>query len=83
MQRLISTISINRLIMPKRIVSLALSQKNVEKIDKTSKALGMSRSELMDFLIEKGFRFPKEMEVNVDKISKMQEETKNRIQGRK
>ena len=68
--------------MPKRIVSLALSQKNVEKIDKTSKALGMSRSELMDFLIEKGFRFPKEMEANIDKISKMQEETKSKIRGR-
>lgn len=69
--------------MPKKIVSLALSEKNIEKIDKTSKALGMSRSKLMDFLIEKGFRFPREMEANIDKISKMQEETKNRIRERK
>jgi hypothetical protein len=66
--------------MPKRIVSMTLSERNVEKVDKVSKALGMSRSELMDFLIEKGFRFPQEMEANIEKITKLQEEAKGRIQ---
>jgi len=69
--------------MPKKIVSLALSEKSIEKIDKTSKALGMSRSELMEFLIKKGFRFPKRVEKNIEEISRMQEETKNTIQNRR
>jgi len=69
--------------MPKKIVSLALSEKSIEKIDKTSKALGMSRSELMDFLIEKGFQFPKGVEDNIEEISRIQEETKNAIRKRR
>jgi len=69
--------------MPKKVVSLALSEKNIEKITKTSKALGMSRSELMDFLIEKGFQFPEKVKENIEKISEMQAETKNDIQKRR
>lgn len=69
--------------MPKKIVSLSLSEKSIEKIDKTSKALGMSRSELMEFLIEKGFQFPRGVERNIEEISRMQEETKNEIQNRR
>ena len=69
--------------MPKKIVSLALSEKSIEKIDKTSKALGMSRSELMEFLIKKGFHFTKGVEKNIEEISRMQEETKNTIQNRR
>ena len=69
--------------MPKKIVSLALSEKSIEKIDKTSKALGMSRSELMEFLIKKGFHFTKGIEENIEEISRMQEETKNTIQNRR
>lgn len=69
--------------MPKKIVSLALSERSIKKIDKASKALGMSRSELMEFLIEKGFQFPKEVENNINEISKMQEETRNKIQNKR
>lgn len=66
--------------MPKKIVSMALSEKSIKKIDKTSKALGMNRSELMEFLIEKGFQFPKEVESNIEEISRMQEKAKDKIQ---
>jgi len=65
--------------MPKKIISLALSEKSIEKIDKTSKALGMSRSELIEFLVSKGFHFSEEVMNKVDKISKLQEETKENI----
>lgn len=69
--------------MPKKVVSLALSEKSIEKLDKTSKALGMNRSELMDFLIEKGFQFPKEVEKSIDEISRLQEDTKDKIKNRR
>jgi len=69
--------------MPKKIISFALSERNIEKINKTSKALGMSRSELIEFLIEKGFHFSEEIKTNVDQISRLQEETKERIKKRR
>jgi predicted DNA-binding protein len=69
--------------MPKKIISLALSQETIEKIDKTSKALGMSRSELMEFLIQKGFHFSDDIEATVNKISKLQDETKEKIKKRR
>jgi len=65
--------------MPKKIISFALSEESVEKIDKTSKALGMSRSKLIEFLVSKGFQFPEEVVSNLNKISKLQEEAKERI----
>jgi len=68
--------------MPKKIISFALSEKSIEQIDKTSKALGMSRSELIEFLVKKGFHFSEDVQATVDKISKLQEETKERIRKR-
>jgi len=68
--------------MPKKIVSFALSEESVEKIDRTSKALGMSRSELIEFLVDKGFQFPEGVVANLNEISKLQEETKERIKKR-
>ncbi|MCX7999311.1 MAG: ribbon-helix-helix domain-containing protein [Leptospiraceae bacterium] len=65
--------------MPKKIVSFALSEESIEKIDKTSKALGISRSELIEFLVSKGFQFPEEVMANLNEISKLQEETRKRI----
>lgn len=65
--------------MPKKIVSFALSEESIEKIDKTSKALGMSRSELIEFLVNKGFQFPEEVMASLNEISKLQEETRKRI----
>ena len=69
--------------MPKKIVSFALSEKSIEQIDKTSKALGMSRSELIELLVNKGFHFSEEVETNVNKISELQEKTKEKIQKRR
>ncbi len=69
--------------MPKRIISFALSKESVEKIDKTSKALGMSRSELIEFLVSKGFQFPEGIEANLDEICKLQEEAKEKITKRR
>lgn len=65
--------------MPKKIISFALSEESVEKIDKTSKALGMSRSELIEFLVSKGFQFPEEVASNLNEISKLQQEIKEKI----
>ncbi len=65
--------------MPKKIVSFTLSEKSVKKIDKTSKALGMSRSALLEFLIEKGFKFPDEVVDNLAKISELQKETREKM----
>jgi len=69
--------------MPKKIISFALSKKSVEQIDKTSKALGMNRSQLIEFLVEKGFDFPEDVKATVNEISKLQEETKEKIKKRR
>jgi len=65
--------------MPKKIVSFSLSEESVKKIDKTAKALGMTRSELIEFLVSKGFHFPEEVMSSLNEISKLQEETKKKI----
>ena len=68
--------------MPKKIVSFALSDESVSKIDKTSKALGMSRSELIEFLVSKGFQFPDDVKTDLDEISRLQKKTKQTIEKR-
>ena len=65
--------------MAKKIMSFTLSEKSIEKIDRTSKALGMNRSEYIEFMVEKGFTFPKEVESTLTNISKLQEEAKKKI----
>ena len=69
--------------MPKKIVSFTLSEKSIEKIDKTSKALGVSRSELIEFMIGKGFHFSSDVQATIDKISELQENTKEKIGNRR
>jgi len=69
--------------MPKKIVSFTLSKESIEKIDKTSKALGVSRSELIEFMIEKGFHFSKDVQTAINKISELQESTKAKIKNRR
>jgi len=68
--------------MPKKIVSFALSDESVSKIDKTSKALGMSRSELIEFLVSKGFQFPDDVKTDLNEISRLQKKTKQMIEKR-
>ena len=65
--------------MPKKIVSFTLSEKSVEEINKTSKALGMSRSELIDFLARDGFHFTKEVKDILDEIADLQKKTQGKI----
>jgi spore coat protein CotF len=58
--------------MSKKVISFALSKASIESLDKASKALGVSRSELVEFMIKKGWCFPKEVEDAVNQISKLQ-----------
>lgn len=67
----------------KKIISFTLSEGSIEKIDKTSKALGMNRSELIELMLEKGFTFSDEVESTLSNISKLQKETKEKIQNRR
>ena len=67
----------------KKIISFTLSEGNIEKLDKTSKALGMNRSELIELMLEKGFTFSDEVESTLSNISKLQKETKEKIQNKR
>jgi len=66
--------------MTKKILSITLSEETTEKIDRTSKALGMSRSEFIEIMINKGFQFTKEALTSTKEISELQEKAKSRIQ---
>lgn len=63
--------------MTKKIVSLALSEEAISKMNNTSKALGMSRSEYIDLMVKKGFHFSEE----VQEISKLQKKIKDKMEG--
>ena len=65
--------------LPKKIVSFSLSEKSIRQIDRASKALGMSRSELVDFLAREGFQFSDEVKAVLDEIAKLQENAKERM----
>lgn len=65
--------------MPKKIVSFALSEESIRQIDRASNALGMSRSELIDFLAREGFQFSDEVKAVLDQIAKLQENAKERM----
>jgi len=68
--------------MTKRIISLTLSKETVQDIDKKSKALGMTRSEFVELMLNKGFHFSKEEETAIAKISKMQNEVRGQLKKR-
>jgi metal-responsive CopG/Arc/MetJ family transcriptional regulator len=63
----------------KKIVSFSLSEESVEQIDKASRALGMSRSELIDFLAKDGFKFSDEVKAVLNEIGKLQKDAKERM----
>jgi len=65
--------------LPKKIVSFALSEESIRQIDRASNALGMSRSELIDFLAREGFQFSDEVKAVLDQIAKLQENAKERM----
>jgi metal-responsive CopG/Arc/MetJ family transcriptional regulator len=66
--------------MAKKILSVTLSEETTKKVDRTSKALGMSRSEFVEIMINKGFEFSKEALDSTQEISKLQDKAKNKIQ---
>ena len=65
--------------MSKKIISFALTKKAIERLNKTSKALGVSRSELLEFMIEKGWHFPGGVQEAVDQISKLQKQARAKM----
>lgn len=65
--------------LPKKIVSFSLSEKSIKRIDKASKALGMSRSELIDYLARDGFQFSDEVKTVLDEIAELQKNVKKRM----
>lgn len=69
----------NSSIMTKRIISFTLSEDAIKKLDRASKALGLSRSEYIDMMVKKGFHFSDE----VMEITKKQQELKKKIERKK
>lgn len=65
--------------MPKKIISLALSEEAIQNIDNKSKALGMSRSEYIDIMAKKGFHFDDEEQ---EEVVNLQEKIKKIIGGK-
>ena len=71
---LLALLDVIKNICQKKIVSVALSEEAIKKMEDASKALGMSRSEYVDMMAEKGFHFSE-----VEEISKLQEKMKKKI----
>jgi hypothetical protein len=67
--------------MPKKVVSIALTEDSFEKIEETSKALGMSRSELIEYMIQQGWYFSDELVELVDKIKSLQQKANKELGG--
>jgi hypothetical protein len=66
----------------KKIVSFTLSKESIEKIEKTSKILGMSKSELVEFLVSEHFRLTKEVMETLDQIEKLQKDAQEKLKAR-
>ena len=65
--------------MPKKIVSVALSEESYTKIEETSKALGMNRSELIEYMIKQGWHFSDELIDLVEQIKQLQSEADSKL----
>jgi hypothetical protein len=68
--------------MTKKIVSFTLSKESIEKIEKTSKILGMSKSELVEFLVSEHFPLTKEVTKTLDQIEKLQKDAQEKLKAR-
>ena len=69
--------------MPKKVVSVALSKEAITRLESTSRALGMSRSELLEYMIQKGWNFSEELESIVDTIVDLQQKVKLKFEEEK
>ncbi|MFH2110652.1 MAG: ribbon-helix-helix protein, CopG family [Candidatus Bathyarchaeota archaeon] len=67
--------------MPKKVVSIALSEESITKLEETSKALGKNRSELIDYMIQKGWNFSDEVNEALDSIKKLQNKIEKEIEA--
>ncbi|MHA1409295.1 MAG: hypothetical protein ACTSQY_03065 [Candidatus Odinarchaeia archaeon] len=67
--------------MPKKIVSIALSEESITKLKETSKALGKNRSELIDYMIQKGWNFSDEVNEALNSIKKLQNKIEREIEA--
>lgn len=66
--------------MPKKAVSVALSQESISRLESTSRALGMSRSELLEYMIQKGWNFSEELDSIVNTIVDLQKKVKMKFE---
>jgi len=67
--------------VPKKIVSIALSEESITKLKETSKALGKNRSELIDYMIQKGWNFSDEVNEALNSIKKLQNKIEREIEA--
>lgn len=68
--------------MTKKIVSFTLSKESIEKIEKTSKILGMNKSELVEFLVSEHFPLTKDVMETLDQIEKLQKDAQEKLKAR-
>jgi len=65
----------------KKVVSFSLDEGTIRKLDSEAKAFGMSRSELLEFMLQRGWHFSKDMEETASRISELQEKAKKKHLG--
>ena len=67
--------------MVKKVISFSLDENTIKKLNTESKALGLNRSELVEYMLQKGWHFSKDMEDSVNEIAKLQEKAKTHLEG--
>lgn len=68
--------------MPKKVVSFSLSETTIKTIEKISKALGMNRSEFIEYLLSGDFFVSNDVKKVINDVSKLQKEVKRKIERR-
>lgn len=63
----------------KERVTITVDTGLLRELDTMAQALGMSRSELIEFLLSESFRLRGEFQKTIDKIAKLQEEVKSKL----
>jgi len=67
--------------MIRKVISFSLEESTVKKLDTESKALGLNRSELVEYMLQKGWHFSKDVEDSANEIAKLQEKAKKHLEG--
>ena len=63
----------------KERITITLRRELLDELDRFATALGMSRSELIEFLLNESFRLGEEIQKTVNKITKLQKEAKGKL----